>query len=176
MTEASAVELLIAKQQLAELTMAYCRGVDRADVALLRSIFHDDSVVESGVFNGSGSDFAVEICAIVQSAFHQTAHMMTNQWFQVDGDDAVGESYVFGVATPRSETDRSVQMLSGGRYLDRFARRGGVWKFSERRYVSDWAIHQPSGGPDDVLRAPYPLRGVQGADDPVHHLWQGPGQ
>ena len=35
--------------------------------------------------------------------------------------------------------DRHFDVLIGGRYFDRYERRDGVWKFSYRAIVADWA-------------------------------------
>ncbi|MEC3910991.1 nuclear transport factor 2 family protein [Sphingobium sp. CR2-8] len=126
-------------QQIVELTLAYCRGVDRADETLLKSIFHDDSVVVSGAFDGNGQQFASEICAIVRAVFDQTLHSIDHQWIEVTGDTAIGETYVVAVSTMTDLERGKSEMLTGGRYLDRFTRRDGVWKFSARRFVSEWS-------------------------------------
>jgi hypothetical protein len=127
------------RQQIAELTQAYCRGVDRADEALLKSIFHDDSIVVSGAFNGNGQQFAVEICAIVRAVFDQTLHSIDHQWIEVTGDAAMGETYVVAVSTMTDLERGKSEMLTGGRYLDRFIRRDGIWKFAARTFVSEWS-------------------------------------
>ncbi len=168
-TSQTAIDALTARQQIADLTLAYCRGVDRADEALLKSIFHDDSIVISGPFNGNGQLFASEICGIVRAAFDQTFHSIANQWIEVSGDSAIGETYVIAIATMTDPQEGKSDMLSGGRYLDRFSRRAGVWKFAERTFVSDWSridktTREMDGGTSD-------LHGRQGPDDPVYAMW-----
>jgi hypothetical protein len=38
-----------------------------------------------------------------------------------------------------------LDLLIGGRYLDKYSRRNGIWKFQHRAGVADWAhLHQPS--------------------------------
>ena len=167
-----AIDAVLSRQQIADLTMAYCRGVDCADEALLKSIFHDDSVVVSGAFNGNGQQFATEICGIVRAVFDQTFHSIANQWIEVTGDTAVGETYVVAVSSMTDLEMGKSEMLSGGRYLDRFSRREGVWKFAARTFVSDWSrVDKTScdmnGGPG----ASSDLQGKQGPDDPVYAMW-----
>ena len=161
------LDAIIARQEIADLTMAYCRGVDRADAPLLASIFHDDSTVVSGPYNGDGKAFAAEICRLVEETYEQTFHSIANQWFEVDGDGAIGESYVIAIATSRG-TERT-DTLTGGRYIDRFERREGAWKIAERSFVLDWARAEPStrrvdGGMYDSLE----LQGRRGREDPVY--------
>lgn len=163
------IDAVLSRQQIADLTMAYCRGVDRADEALLQSIFHDDSIVVSGAFNGNGQQFAAEICGIVRAVFDQTFHSIANQWIEVTGDTAVGETYVIAVSTMTDLEKGKSEMLTGGRYLDRFSRRDGVWKFAARTFVSDWSRVDKTSG--DMNGASPDLQGKQGPDDPVYAMW-----
>lgn len=166
------IDAVISRQQIADLTTAYCRGIDRADEALLKSIFHDDSTVVSGAFNGNGQQFAAEICGIVRAVFDQTFHSIANQWIEVTGDTAVAETYVITVSTMTDPQEGKSEMLSGGRYLDRFTRREGVWKFAERTFVSDWSrIDRTTRDMDQGLYAAFDLKGKQGPDDPVYSMW-----
>lgn len=169
---AATMDAVISRQQIADLTMAYCRGIDRADEALLKSIFHEDSTVVSGAFNGGGHAFATEICNIVRAVFDQTFHSIANQWIEVTGDTAIGETYVIAVSTMTDPEEGKSEMLSGGRYLDRFTRREGVWKFAERSFVSDWSrIDKTTRNMDTGLYASLDLQGKQGPDDPVYAMW-----
>lgn len=155
-------DVAISLQQIADLTAAYCRGVDRADEALLRSLFHDDSTVTNGAFNGNGQQFAAEICQVVRAVFDQTFHSIVDQRIEIMGDSATGETCVVAVLT-MSDPDRGPsEMLIGGRYLDRFERRDGVWKIAGRRFVCDW-------NRVDSTTAGQP--GRRGPDDPVYALW-----
>jgi hypothetical protein len=164
-------DAIVSRQQIADLTMACCRGIDRADEALLKSVFHEDSVVVSGVFNGSGPDFAEHICCILRSVFDQTFHSIANQWIEVTGDSAIGETYVIAVSTMTDIDKGKSEMLNGGRYLDRFERRDGIWKIAERTFVSDWSRVDRSSAMSDGPAAALELRGAMGPDDPVYGFW-----
>lgn len=169
--DAAVIDAIVSRQQIADLTIAYCRGVDRADHDLLAGIFHDDSTVISGVFNGSGPDFAREICKIVQEAFDKTFHSIANQWFDVDGDVAIGETYVIAVASGSDGAGGQREHLSGGRYIDRFERREGVWKIAERSYVSDWSRTDSNSEQKAGMYGALDLHGARGADDPIYRFW-----
>ncbi len=149
----TAADVTRSRQQIAELTLAYCRGVDRADEALLKSIFHEDSIVVSGAFDGNGQQFATEICAIVRAVFDQTLHSIDHQWIEVTGDTAMGETYVVAVSTMTDLERGKSEMLTGGRYLDRFTRRDGVWKFAARTFVSEWSRVDGTSCTDDAPSA-----------------------
>ncbi|WP_070150988.1 nuclear transport factor 2 family protein [Sphingobium phenoxybenzoativorans] len=167
----AAIDAVISRQKIADLTMAYCRGVDRADEDLLKTIFHDDSIVISGAFNGGGQQFATEICRIVKAVFNQTFHSIANQWIEVTGNAAVGETYVIAVSTMTNEDGSQSEMLTGGRYLDRFERRAGIWKISERSFVCDWNRVDATTHSNDGMYAPLDLLGRRGPEDPVYALW-----
>lgn len=170
-TDPATVDAVIARQQIADLTMAYCRGVDRADEALLKTLFHDDSVMVSGAFNGSGKLFASEICKIVRAVFDQTFHSIANQWIDVTGDGAIGETYAIAVATMTDEDGSKAEILTGGRYIDRFTRRDGRWGIAERTFVMDWSIKQPSSRMVGEGMFAALENGCFGQDDAVYRLW-----
>lgn len=157
---------VVSKLALHELCAAYARGIDRADETLLASLFHDDSVVVSGVLDGTGPEFARGIVAFVKQNFDRCSHHVSNEWFDVRGDEAVGESYVIAAVTTGGQ-----EMLVGGRYLDAFQRRSGSWRFSRRTFVLDWTRAQASLPASEDAQASGPMRGVMGCDDPVYGVW-----
>lgn len=164
-------DAIASRQQIADLTTACCRGIDRADEVLLKSLFHEDSVVVSGVFNGNGPDYAEHICRILRSVFDQTFHSIANQSIEVTGDSAIAETYVIAVSTMTDLEQGKSEMLTGGRYLDRFERRDGVWKIAERTFVSDWSrVDRSSAMPGGPYAAP-DLRGTMEPDDPISGFW-----
>jgi hypothetical protein len=166
-TELSAgLEELVARRAITEAITTLQRGIDRGDLALLKSAWHDDADVSYGFFDGP----AAEMCEILAGApdpTNITMHRPSNVWIKVDGERAISESYVF-VYSPGED----VQSLIGGRYLDRHERRDGVWRLSHRTYVMDWNINQPATGSGlPGFTAPYPM-GVKSADDPGVGLLQ----
>lgn len=160
------IDALLTKQTLLELCMAYSRAVDRGDQELLASLFHDDAVVVSGIVNGRGKNFAEEIVAHVTQNLDRCFHSLANFWFEVDGDKAVGESYV--IATFSSNGSDT---MVGGRYIDSFERRKGTWKFASRTFVTDWNMTHPTTFESDGMYASLTTRGCFGSTDPVYKLW-----
>jgi ketosteroid isomerase-like protein len=160
------IDRALSRQALHDLCMAYARGVDRADTELLASIFHDDATVVSGVVNGSGAKFAAEITAFVKANLERCFHSVANEWFDIRGDRAVGESYAIATMTAGGN-----DVLTGGRYLDEFERRNDTWKFSNRTFVCDWTMTQPTSHQKDGFYAALTTRGRYGRDDPVYAFW-----
>lgn len=59
----------------------------------------------------------------------RTKHVVTNVVIEVDGDHAGARSY----ATVFQQTDAlPLQVIACGRYVDRFERVGGAWRFTDR--------------------------------------------
>jgi 3-phenylpropionate/cinnamic acid dioxygenase small subunit len=59
----------------------------------------------------------------------RTKHVITNVLIEAVGDGATARSY----ATVFQQTDElALQPIASGRYLDRFERVGGAWRFADR--------------------------------------------
>lgn len=155
------VDAILSRQAIADLVGAYGRGVDRADPELLASIFHDDSVVVTGVVNGSGQRFAREITEFVSKNLDYCFHSVANHWVEINGDHAVGESYA--IATVKAGGH---DVITGGRYIDAYERRDGRWKIKSRVFVQDWARGQAVTDPGN---APF-ATGKWGKSDPVYAI------
>lgn len=130
--------------QLRKLVHSYCRAVDRGDIAALRGLYHDDAADDHGGFStGSVQDFLAELAA-ARPHLRSMQHHVTTMNFAVRGADAEGEVYSIATHTFIAG-DREVDVIVGGRYLDKYQKLGGTWKFSERAIVTDWArVSDPS--------------------------------
>ena len=138
----NALHELLVKQRLHELEMAYCRGVDRRDPELLRSIFFDDAVEEHGdMYRGPAEGFVDWVFSTFIDTFEITAHYVLNEWYRVDGDRAEGETHRISYHRPRAE--QAMQRFAACRTFNRYACRGGVWKIAHRSVVRDWIVDQP---------------------------------
>lgn len=164
------IDAVLTRPLLQELTAAYCRGADRTDEELLRSVFHPDATVVTGVFNGSARDFAREITRSLRESTVRTFHTVSNHWFRIEGDQAVGECYVIALQTAKQDGEEH-DILTGGRYVDRFERREGVWKIAQRTFVMDWNINQRSTAMMDEGMFADMIKGARRPDDPVYELW-----
>lgn len=110
---------------LRELVTLYCRGVDRRDIDLLRSIFHPDAELDFSVDYVAGSiDHWLGHVPQAPSGFGITQHHVTNSVFRVEGDVAEGETYV--IAYHMLLLPAEGIYVAGARYLDRFERRNGT--------------------------------------------------
>lgn len=163
---ADVLEELLSRQAIHDLLMAYARGMDRADTELLESVFWPDASVVSGVINGSGPRFAREITGYLRSNLVRCFHSIANEWVVVKGDRAMGEAYVIATMTASGD-----DTIGGGRYIDEFERRDGVWKIRSHVFVADWSMTQPTSNKDDGIYEPMRPCGCFGTADPVYALW-----
>ena len=166
--EPAALDAAISRDAIRQLVAAYCRGVDRGDAALLAALFWPDASVISGIVNGTGADFARDIVAFVTANLDCCFHSVANEWIEVTGDHAVGEHYILAhMRTAATDT------LTGGRYIDSYERRHGVWKFRARTFVCDWTQANPTTYEPEGFYAALTTRGCFGRGDPAYAHWAG---
>ena len=126
---------------LRDLVMRYCRGIDRRDFPLVRSCYHDDAVDDhGGMFQGSADDFVAWVAEALK-VMECTLHSVSNSLFAVDGDYAEGEHHSYNYHRTRAPGRH--ELVIHGRYLDKYERRGGVWKFACRKIVFDHGYARP---------------------------------
>ena len=107
------------------------RGVDRLDRDLMISGYHPDAMDYHGSFEGSPAEFADWVIERHSGNIEQCMHFLGQMNVEIDGDKAACESNV--VVFYRMVKDGvPYDMLSPGRYLDRFECRDGEWKIVER--------------------------------------------
>jgi ketosteroid isomerase-like protein len=129
------VRMLADRQAIHDCLATYCRAVDRLDRELLLSVYHEDAIEDHGVFVGDREGFADWVIAFHSRAQHTTQHVINNHTCDLDGDVAHTETYYMFAAM---NVEGAPLTLSGGRYIDRFEKRGGRWAIALRRVVSDW--------------------------------------
>ncbi len=158
------VQLLLDKQAIGELSYRYMRGLDRLDRELLTSVFWEDAYCEYGFMNGSPALFIDYALAALQdhSANH---HMVGNLLIEVEDEQAFGEVYFNAYHKVPAEQSFD-DVIIAGRYLDRYEKRGGEWKFAYRSERVDFSHSRPTNDPYFAM-APDSLFGSRG-DDAVY--------
>lgn len=132
---------LLDRAELLDLVMRYCRGVDRRDYALIRSLYWDDAVDDHGeMFCGSPDEYVAWLPGVLEP-LDCTIHAVSNSLFVIDGDSAEGEHYSYNFHRTRAEPRQEI--IIHGRYLDRYEKRDGVWKFARRKITFDHGYIQP---------------------------------
>jgi hypothetical protein len=141
----SEVEKLLIKEQLHELEMAYCRGIDRRDPELIRSIFFADAIEDHGdAWQGTGYEWVDYIFSGYLAQFEVTAHYVLNEWYKVEGDKAAGETHRISYhRRPNGE-----EVTAGSRTFNRYECRDGVWRIAYRGVTRDWLRESRAAPPD----------------------------
>ena len=161
------IDRLASRQEIADLLARYCRGVDRCDATVLKSVFWPEATTKYGDATTNAWEWAQALCERLRS-MNRTQHAISNELVELDGDKGRGETYCRAyheVDTP----DGPRVMMVGGRYLDRYERRGGVWKIAHRTYVMDWNANDPSTAQwDGPMYGRLSVRGARSPDDPSY--------
>ncbi|MCB2060067.1 MAG: nuclear transport factor 2 family protein [Novosphingobium sp.] len=159
---------LLDRIAIVELVSRYCRGIDRRDFALVRSLYHDDAIDEHGSMFRGGPDEFVAWLPQVTAAWELTRHEISNSVVAIDKDRAEGEHLVR--AWHRTPPPDRREFIIHGRYLDRYERRAGEWKFYHRQLVLDHAELRPV---DETVMAQLggeAPHGISGSGDPSWRL------
>lgn len=147
-----ALDTIIAKEEIRDLVLAYCRAIDRKDYDLLSQLYHPGAGDEHGCNpTGTAQEF-FEVLPGLMEVSDVLQHNITNHFIKVDGDYAEGEAYLVA-HTVVNMNEHYYAFLQGARYLDKYERRNGVWKFAHRRVVTDW-LQRHSQEPGDIATAP----------------------
>ena len=143
-TSDGSLQEMIDEFALRKLVHAYCRAVDRGEVARLRQLYHDDAVDAHGGFSAGGVEEYLQQLTAARRHIRSMQHHITTANFAITDQHAEGEIYTIAVHTLAGR-DRDTDLIVGGRYLDRYQKRSGIWKIVERTIVTDWArVTDPS--------------------------------
>ena len=128
------------REAIRDCLMRYCRGSDRCDAALLRSAFWPDATDSHAMPGRAPINAYVFIDKILPKlrAMDQTMHMLGNILIELRGAAAAVESYFHAYHRLRESAGTARDVVTAGRYLDRFERRGDEWRIAERVVVVDW--------------------------------------
>jgi len=155
------------RQAITDLIYLYCRSMDRRDIPLGYTVFHDDAVTDygEGFYSGSGHGF-IDWVTELHASFTTHSHQITNIILQIDGDRAESESYCI-VALRQMDGDQLVQITGWCRYLDQWSKRNGRWAIDKRKLVMDLDEVRPV---TPLTAAPY---GARDKSDPSYDLFAG---
>lgn len=133
---------LMAREAIRDCLYRYCRGIDRADEAMLRSAYWPDGTDCHGGYNGSAEgfvDWAMKALPHIERGIHQVQNILIE--FR-DGGAAV-ESYWSAIQRQPDAEGKIRQWDMRGRYLDWFVERSGEWRVLNRLVVFDFVDEMP---------------------------------
>jgi hypothetical protein len=119
----------------------YSRAIDRQDEDLLRTVYWPEATDVHLDFKGGVEAFIAWAMPQLR-AMKQTMHMLGNILIELDGGRAKVESYLYSYH--RLEMNGVMRdVVAGGRFLDKFERRGDEWRIAERFTLTDWFREYP---------------------------------
>lgn len=163
------LEMLIAKDEITETLAAYCRAVDRLDMDLGRAVFHEDAIADYGaMYQGTGYGF-MEFVRAAHLTMQTTGHHIGGLTIRVDGDHAGSECYVIARLRLASPDGTFTDIVSHGRYVDRWERRAdGAWRIAHRRYLHTMDERRT------IEASSFPTTGSRDAADPSYEVLREP--
>lgn len=138
MTSSDTLQALMDRQAITELIYRYCRSVDRLDIPLGQSIWHEDGYADYGewFYQGPGKEMMEFICTQHRN-MPGHSHQIANTLIHLDGDQAGSESYVT-VSLRMNGGGKLCHMTVWGRYIDCWSRRDGRWGLMKRTFICDF--------------------------------------
>jgi hypothetical protein len=168
------LEDLVARRDIQQVLVRYCTALDRADLAMMETVYWPDGIDIHGIFSGEAAEFVPFIVDGIKRWFEVAVHAISNVSINVGGDQAASEAYLYSVCIVPQEQAQDIfgdsylarhgagaldpgrhLFQMGGRYLDRFERRNGEWRIIQRQVVLDWNDNWPSTDlPKQIFAAP----------------------
>lgn len=145
------VSELLDREAIRDCLYRYCRGIDRADEAALRSAYWPDGTDQHGPYNGSASgfvDWAIKALRHAERNIHQIHNILIE--FKTGG--AQVESYFSAFQRQPDASGKMVELDMKGRYLDWFVKREGEWRILNRVVVFDWVVSTPAPADSEEVR------------------------
>jgi hypothetical protein len=118
------------REQIRDVALRYCRGVDRLDVDLMRSAYWPEAIDEHGSFVGNAHRFA-EYCMTAHDRWAWTMHSISNHSIELDQDGVHAAGEIYNVST-LCRVDSGAIETWYGRYLDRYEQRADEWRIIHR--------------------------------------------
>lgn len=139
----AALATLIAKEEIRELVLLYSRGVDRKDGALLRTLYTRDATDTHGdTFDGAAEDY-VQFLERAFPYMRYSGHHVCNHLICVDGDEGEGEVCAIAYHIIPDGKDGWIEDLMCARYIDRYRKEDGRWRFAKRVVTYDMRSQRP---------------------------------
>lgn len=125
------------RQQILDVVLRYCQGIDRLDLDLVRSAYHDDAVDHHTGFDGTADEYIAWVGPLLSRFMAGTMHTVGNHRVELFDEEALSETYVSATHWGHDASDPGTTFTTGARYVDHMAFRDGRWAIAER-----WAIRE----------------------------------
>lgn len=159
---------LLDERAIESVLKRYCRAIDRRDLALLRSCYHDDATDRHGSFFGGADEYVAWVDGLL-ARYRMTTHALNQITIEFADDPDVAAAETYGISVHRGDPAKPHQNLATAfRYLDRFERRAGEWRIASRVAIGEWSLRLPEDAWWDVPESH--AKSARDASDPVYAL------
>ncbi|WP_370302276.1 nuclear transport factor 2 family protein [Pseudooceanicola sp.] len=168
---AAQVTELMDREKIRDCIFRYCRGIDRADEATLRSAYWPEAHDSHGTYSGPIEGF-YEWVKSIWATGPRNIHAVSNVLIEFrDDTHAAVESYFNALQRGTGPDGMTRQVLLSGRYCDYFEKRVDEWRVLDRTVVFDWIEPQtpPEGSEEERFGTRLPVGGTVD-DDPVYRI------
>lgn len=168
--EHAAIIELLDKQAITECLLRYCRGCDRFDLELLKSVYWPEAIEQHGTYMGPAAEFA-EWIYNTRHFYKSMSHQISPALIEISGAEARSETYVFCMVVHSEQYEMgAAEYMLGARYKDVFEKRNGEWKILRRTVIWDWNVKNAGRSdwnhmkvpPDANFGAPKPHDAIYG--------------
>jgi len=115
----------------------YCRGVDRRDAVMMRSVYWDEAVDHHRIYDGGPDGFVEWVTNNSLKNVAVAGHVLGQSLIDLSGETAAVETYFRAWSVPRQESTPPKVQVVNGRYLDRMLKRSNEWRIIERWLLVD---------------------------------------
>lgn len=131
---------LVDERAIEQLLYRYARGIDRNDLAAVRSCYWDDGFDDHMGFAGTADEFCAWL-AIVLAKVDTITHQFTNVSVQVAADvtAATSDAYCLNACVWKLDNGTERHLLSCLSYIDTLEQRDGQWRLLHRRCRRLWS-------------------------------------
>jgi hypothetical protein len=139
------------ERALSRLVLRYAQAVDRSDIDAIVALMTSGATIsthrgdsDSDPVSSMTGHAEIRTAMARLERYVTTFHLVGNQLFEIDGDDATGETYCTAHHVQQRD-DVLHDMTMYIRYRDRFVRAEHGWLFAQRRLCVDFSTDRETG-------------------------------
>lgn len=122
------------RADITDMLLRYATGIDRRDWTTFRSAFTEDCVLDYGEIGSfDGLDAVTDFMEQSHAMAGHTMHRLSNIVITLDGDRALGRTYVDGLILA---ADNATGVNAVGIYDDEIIRTAAGWRIARRMFTA----------------------------------------
>ena len=140
------IEEISLRLEILDALARYCRALDRMDESLFDQVWHPEATVDyAGLYQGSATGLRAYLWE-THAAMAMHSHQIANVVIRSEGAEVSSEAYVtVQLWTCPDAEGRQTEVLSRGRYLDRWERGADSVRIMSRVHLADMQTFRTLG-------------------------------